>query len=176
MTDLNLTLISVNQGNGNGKKIPYSDIPNTVLRTTDLVDCIAILIKDDDMCYMIHSDSNTPTGIGKVSLENGLLNLGLSKDKVYSITLIGGQSESALMHKENYIKSILTKAIVESKIPMKDSAYLVNNGITSHIKRDLTTKLGVTNILLDQQTRLPEQIFSKNSNINKSRTPNQVTL
>ena len=126
---------------------------------------------------MIHSDSNTASGIGRVSLEHGLLNLGLPKDKPYSVTLIGGQSESALTHKGNYIKEVLPNTTIESKIPMKDSAYLVNDGTISHIKRDLAIKLDVSNISLVQQTSNPNQIFSKSENINGlKQSINQVTL
>lgn len=144
--NLMLKLEEVEQGNGNGKKITYSETPSSVFRTTDLVACIAVLISNKKECVMIHSDANGTEGKGKCSLKEGLLNLGLSPEEKYSLSLIGGDDDNALNKKEEIIKGILPDTHTNDKIIMKDSAYITNNGVVACTKNELQAKLGAASI------------------------------
>ncbi|MCP3678918.1 MAG: hypothetical protein GY782_00910 [Gammaproteobacteria bacterium] len=161
---INLIPISVQQGNGNGKSITYSHNQHYVLKTSDLVDCIAVLIidKNQNKLHMIHSDSHFTSGVGGVSLRTAFRRLDLSSDIEYSIGLIGGQSNKALDNMENHINNLLPQANISHKQSQKENAYLVNDGTIASSKIELSEKLGVGKISLMQLTSSNTQlVFSK---------------
>lgn len=133
----------VSQGNGKGKTIPKDK--GEVLFTTDMVGCIAILGVGTDNCFMIHSDNNGTSGIGKVTLEDGLKGLGVGSSSVYTIYLIGGESSEGLQSKQDAIQQILPSCTI-NKIGNYGSAYLTGDGVYAITNSNLKEKLGVDTI------------------------------
>lgn len=149
MTHLSFIAHEVKQGNGNGQSIDYAS--DDILYTYDLVDCIAILIIDkNNSCHMIHSDADHTDGKGAINLIDALKALHLSSKETYQIGLIGGQSNHALAHKANTIKTYLPKATIIFKKAMSDGAYLTGNGDMAYSKRQLAKMLNVDHIEFDK--------------------------
>ena len=72
--------IEVEQGNAKGKKIEFNS--ENTLFTQNLGPCIAITISCNEkkFSYMIHSDSNTNSGIGSISLKDALVQMDMPKE------------------------------------------------------------------------------------------------
>lgn len=134
-------LVIVEQGNGNGQFIDKNS--DSVLKTTDLVGCVAILIEAKNHCYMIHSDSNTNGGIGSLSLVKGINALGLDKKAHYKIGLIGGTTKAGLNIKYIEIQKALPNTSLVVTYFNSDSAYLESTGLMAHTKNSLAQQMGI---------------------------------
>lgn len=142
-----LHVVSVEQGNNNGQSIMKGS--NCVLKTTDLIGCIAVLITGNKMCYMIHSDTNGSTGKGNTTLIEGIRSLKLDEQEPYEIGLIGGSSLQSLKLKYHEIKKILPNATFKKSHEGADSAYLDSLGHMAHTKRELAEQLHDNIVLSD---------------------------
>jgi len=145
--------VRVEQGNDNGKSIPVGS--TDVLYTENLVTCVAILLVTDTHCFMIHSDSNEANGKGLTSLEQGIRNLGLDKDDICQVGLMGGESEQALLQKKNFLLKLLPKAHITAMIPMVDSAYLLGDGLMRTSKRSLLQIFNADSIVIIDREGIP---------------------
>jgi hypothetical protein len=155
MPSIGITLqgVPVLQGNAKGKSIDVGS--SDVLHTSDLFDCVAILIMDSKRCVMIHSDTNDNKGVGSTSLENAFNGFGFQKENQYTIGLIGGRSNLALLHKKAKIQELLPKATIDYLEPMQDSAYFLGNGVMAATKGAIKTALKVDSLAIDEPAPLP---------------------
>lgn len=138
---MELSLIEVGQGNGNGLAIDKNS--DSVLRTTDLVGCIAVLIVGKNECFMIHSDSNTKDGKGGISLIDGIKSLGLNTGESYDIGLIGGSSEESFDIKYKEVQKLLSNTTLKMSYSNVDTAYLTSTGVMAPTKSSLAEKLQI---------------------------------
>lgn len=138
---MQLTLIDVKQGNGNGLSIERES--DSVLRTTDMVACIAICIPTDNHLHMIHSDTNSTGGVGSTSLADGLKALGLDLQGSYEIALFGGISKRGLQSKFEHIKTIMPNVSLAHTHDNCDAAYLTSSGEMADTRKALSEKLDV---------------------------------
>jgi hypothetical protein len=143
-----LESIYVPQGNGYGVRIDRHSDSKVLLKTQDLTDCLAILITDNQSCYMIHSDANDRSGKGSISLKDGLKKIGIKSNEIYSIGLVGGQTESASNHKKSIIENLLPNSTVKmvSLGGNGDTAYLLGDGFMTDFKREIKQHLNVDEI------------------------------
>ena len=148
MTDL--IRVDVEQGNGNGKSIDSDS--DRVLCTADLIGCIAILIYDEtnNKNYLIHSDSNSTSGKGSISLEDGINGLGLSKESSYKIGLIGGMAIESIKKKQDIIEKLIpnSKFVDIESASNSDTAYITGQGIMARNKRGLQEVMGLSDLQL----------------------------
>lgn len=156
-----LNSIFVSQGNGNGLSIDRHPKSNNVLYTQDLVNCIAVMVIDDEKCVMIHCDTIDPTGAsGKVdsksvsgeesiSLKDALTKFGFTKEsKNCTVGIVGGQSLIESQHKQKVIQGLLPEAKANTVAPggEGDTAYLLSDGFMAPFKSAIKKHLAVENL------------------------------
>ncbi len=135
------TLFTVEQGNGNGQSIDKNS--DSLLRTSDLIGCIAVIIIGETKCSLVHSDSNYMGGIGCISLAHGIKLLNIKMNEYYEIILAGGSSLISLNNKYKEIKKILVNSNVRYAAFDIDTVYLDSTGIVAYSKSSLAQQLGV---------------------------------
>lgn len=140
---MELELVEVLQGNSNGCAIERSAGSDVVLRTTDLVGCIAVLISGVEKQYLIHSDSNNASGKGYIAFVTGVARLVTSRNENYKVGLYGGESVESLQKKFADLKKVLPHADLEKMVLGSDSAYLTQNGIMVANKKELAKQLKI---------------------------------
>lgn len=147
---MELNVVKVEQGNGKGQYIDKDS--DAVLRTTDLVGCIAVLIVGKERCCMIHSDVNNTHGIGAISLGDGIKLVVTDLNEHYEIGLIGGASPESLNAKYKEIQRVLPQTCLKMAHIGVDSAYLDSHGNMAHTKVSLAKKLGIVSSDLELTT------------------------
>lgn len=136
---MKLKLVEVYQGNGKGQLIAAGS--QRVLKTSDMVGCIAVCLCGKDTLYMIHSDSNNASGVGKTSLEAGLKALVLDTMVDYKMFLFGGETQASLYKKAEVVQRVLPNASLEGVFLGVDSAYLTGAGQLAPSKRLLAAAM-----------------------------------
>lgn len=156
-----LNSIFVSQGNANGLSIDRNPKSNNVLYTQNLVNCIAVMVIDDEKCVMIHCDTVDPTGAsGKVdpksvsdekliSLKDALTKFGFTKEsKNCTVGIVGGQSLSESQYKQKVIQGLFPEAKVNIVSPggQGDTAYLLSDGFMAPYKSAIKKHLDLENL------------------------------
>jgi hypothetical protein len=131
----------IRQGNGKGSSVTGS---NYVLYTSDLGPCVAVCGYNGAESFMVHSDSTTTGGVGRIDLITGINRVvSIGTGAGWTIELIGGSTSGT----KRYLKDHLPDASIHS-LGEAEGAYITGDGTVAKSKRRLAKALGVSSVSL----------------------------